>query len=61
MNNEIEVLIMLNIPPDNFLNSLGKTTLVQSLFAFYNRKQQTTKKNVYYLNIGKKKYIFNIN
>ena len=52
MNNEIEVLIMLNIPPDNFINSLSKTALVQSLSVFYNKKPPTTKKNVFYLNHG---------
>lgn len=53
MNNEIEVLIMLNIPPDNFINSLAKTLLVQNLNTFYSRKPQTTKKNVFYLNHGR--------
>lgn len=51
MNNEIEILIMLNVPPDNFFASLGKTTLVQNLFSFYSKKQQSNKKNVFYLNI----------
>lgn len=52
MNNEIEVLIMLNIPPDNFINSLSKTLTIQTLNFNYAKKLPTTKKNVFYLNIG---------
>ena len=52
MNNEIEVLVMLNIPPDNFINSLGKTAPLQNLNLFYSKKPPTTKKNVFYLNHG---------
>ena len=52
MNNEIEVLIMLNIPPDNFITSLSKTSALQTLNIFYSKKPPTTKKNVFYLNHG---------
>lgn len=58
MSNEIEVLIMLNIPPDNFLNSLIKSTYVKSIYDSYNKKTAQNKKNVYYLNYGKEQFLF---
>jgi hypothetical protein len=52
MANEIEVLIMLNIPPEKFISSLIKSSLVRNVAEAYNKKNQAQKKNQIYLNSG---------
>ena len=52
MANEIEVLIMLNIPPEKFISSLIKSSLVRNVAEAYNKKNQAQKKNQIYLNYG---------